>query len=132
MALFHEIGKPKRVGVQCDGGQRRPLGAEAADEFGGQVLGFGRRAAVARDQQLAACGQSFGEETAPSWLRPVSSRGNAAMSALKSPAADSVLTNDQKAVALDVRTTPPLRSAMAIRAFCASLSFGAASSIARM
>ncbi|PSK43267.1 hypothetical protein B0E38_07879 [Streptomyces sp. 111WW2] len=51
--------------MQGDRGERRAVVAVAADEFGGQVLGLGGAAAVARGEQPAAAAEYRREPVAP-------------------------------------------------------------------
>ena len=55
-------GEDGAIHRQGDGGQFPPFGFEAADQFGGEVLGVGGRAAVAAGQDLAAIDQRPGHD----------------------------------------------------------------------
>ncbi len=54
-------GQRRGVGGERDGGERRAVVDEAADQLGGDVLGVGGAAAVAGEQDLAAILQAGGD-----------------------------------------------------------------------
>ncbi len=52
--VVEEAGEQGAVGREVESGQGAAFGAEAADEFGGEVGGLGGAAAVAGDEELVA------------------------------------------------------------------------------
>lgn len=55
--VVEKAGEQGAVGRKVEGGQGAAFGAEAADEFGGEVGGLGGAAAVAGDEELVTAMQ---------------------------------------------------------------------------